>query len=73
MRLPKIIYAIRVNDSPFVWLSPNARAKGRIPCDTVSCPCLGVSYFNVALGREIKINETVKFRVVEIKKKNATR
>jgi hypothetical protein len=63
----KIIYAIRVGMSPIVWLSPYARAKGAIPCDTVSCPCMGIPYFEVALGRPVKPNETVKFRVEEVK------
>ena len=78
MRLPKIIYAIRVKESPIVWLSPYPRfisstfGEDCVPCDTVSCPTLWVAEFNVALGRLINYDETVKFRVVEVKKKNAT-
>ena len=64
----KIIYAIRVKDSPTVWLSPYARTKGNIPRDTVSCPCVNVFEFNLALGRPIELDETVKFRVVEVLK-----
>ena len=65
---PKIIYAIRVGDSRIVWLSPRARAKGTIPCDTVSCPCMELAHFQLALGRLVNVNETVRFRIEEVKR-----